>query len=107
MLAFQDYRIFGHNNSEAEAKRSYTQAALSYKTKREHARNSSGPMSQAYCKRKPLNLEKTTSSVLSNLWVHFEIHETQLNLAHSNRRCICRLVFFHVQFNSVIYTFFL
>ena len=41
--------------------------ALNYKTEREHTRNSLGPLPQGYCERKPLNLEKTTSSVPSVL----------------------------------------
>ena len=43
-------------------------AALNYKTEREHACNSFGLLSQGLCEfvnEKPLNLEKTTSSVLS------------------------------------------
>ena len=32
---------------------SFAQAALNYKTEREHARNSFGPLPQGYCKRKP------------------------------------------------------
>ena len=40
-------------------------AALNYKTEKEHARNSFGFL--PHCERKTLNLEKTTSSVLSVL----------------------------------------
>jgi len=46
--------------------------ALNYKTREQafsmpHPRNSFGPLPRGYCKRKTLNLEKTTSSVLSVL----------------------------------------
>ena len=37
------------------------------KTEREHARNSLGPLPRGYCEQKTLNLEKTSSSVLSVL----------------------------------------
>ena len=45
--------------------RSYGQAVLNYTTEREQPRNSFELLTQSYCERKPLNLEKTTSSVLS------------------------------------------
>ena len=66
-VVFSRFRGFSFTITQ----RSYVKAALNYKTEREHARNSSGPMSQDYCKRKPLNLEKTTSSVLSVLLLIF------------------------------------
>ena len=52
MSSFQN---FVHNNPEAEAQMSSAQAALNYKTEREHAqaaRNSIGLLSQGYCERK-------------------------------------------------------
>ena len=44
MASFQDLGVFVHHNPEAEAQRSIAQAALNYKTKRGHARNSFGPL---------------------------------------------------------------
>ena len=70
---FEIYGLLDHNNSEAEAQRSYSHVALNYKTERESMR---------FCLRvivneKILNLEKTTSSVLSVL---FLIDEYNLQL---------------------------
>ena len=50
MSSFQDF--FVHNNPEAEAQRGPVQAALNYKTEREHTRNSFGLQSLDYCARK-------------------------------------------------------
>ena len=46
MSAFQDLRVFVHNNPETNAQRSYAHAALNHKTEREHACNEFGLMSQ-------------------------------------------------------------
>ena len=67
MSSFQDFGVFIHNNHEAEAQRSYVHVALNYNIESENARNSFELLPQGYCERKPLNLEKTTSSVLSVL----------------------------------------
>ncbi len=37
MSPYQDLGVLVHNNPKAEAQRSSTQAALNYKTEREHA----------------------------------------------------------------------
>ena len=42
------------------------------KTKRGHARNSFRPLPQGYCDRKTLNIEKTTSSVISVLLLIYD-----------------------------------
>ena len=63
MSSFQDLR-------QKPGQSSSMQAALNYKTEREHAlpaRNSFGFMPQGYCEQKHLNLEKTPYSVLSVL----------------------------------------
>ena len=52
MSSFQDF--FVHNNPEAEAQRGPVQAALNYKTEREHTSNSFGLLPQGYCERKTL-----------------------------------------------------
>ena len=74
MSSFWIFGFFVHNNLEAEAKRSYSHAALSYKTEREHARNSLGFYLRVIMNEKPINLEKrhlhlekTTFSILSVL----------------------------------------
>ena len=64
MSSFKDYACFVHNNPEAEAQRSHEHTlSLSCNS----TSNSFGLLPQGYCKRKPLNLEKTTSHVLSVL----------------------------------------
>ena len=65
-------RFFVHNNPEAEAQRSYAHAALSYKTEGKPAlRNTRvtplGICLKVFVNETSLNLEKTTSSVLSVL----------------------------------------
>ena len=54
MSSFQDLRFF-HNNLEAEAQCSFAHASLSlsYKTDRENARSSFGPLPQGCCEWKP------------------------------------------------------
>ena len=46
---------------------------LHYKTEREHARNSFGPLPFFIVNEKTLNLEKTTSSVLSVLLFIYDL----------------------------------
>ena len=55
MSSFQDLRVFcSQYNPAAEAQWSSAQAALNYKTDKEHPRNSFGPLPQGYCKLKTL-----------------------------------------------------
>ena len=53
-VVFSRLGVFIHHNPETEAQRSFAQAALNYKTKRDHARNSFGPVHQGYFERKSL-----------------------------------------------------
>ena len=55
---------------------SFAQAALNFKTEREHARNAFGLLPQGYCKRKPPKFEKTTSNVLSVLLLIYMVMVT-------------------------------
>ena len=65
MSSFKDIGFFFvHNNLEAEAQRS---SKLNDKTKIEHVHTSFGLLPEGYCEQKPVNVEKTTSSVLSVL----------------------------------------
>ena len=60
--------FFVHNNPEAEAKRSYAYAALNYKTKIHPVHLTPfGFCLRVLVSEKALNLEKTTSSVISVL----------------------------------------
>ena len=68
MSSFQDYGFYVYNNPETEAQSSYAHVALKDETQRESICLT--PL--GFCRRvivneKPLNLEKTTSSVLSVL----------------------------------------
>ena len=58
MSSFKIQEFYVHNNPEAEAQRSYAHAALNYKTKSEHARNSFRLLPQGYCERKTLKMKK-------------------------------------------------
>ena len=61
MSSFQDLGVFVHKNPEAEAQKSYVYA-LSLTP---HTRNSLGFYLRVIVNDKPLNLEKTTSHVIS------------------------------------------
>ena len=64
-IAFFKFKSFSFTITlKTEAQRNYAQAALNYETQLEHPRNSFGLLPQGYCELKPLNLAKTTSSVL-------------------------------------------
>ena len=68
MSSFQDLGFFVHNNTKTEAQRSYAHAALNDITERESMRVTHlGFCLRVIVNEKPLNLEKTTSSVLSVL----------------------------------------
>ena len=67
MSSFQDF--FVHNNPEAEAQRGPVQAALNYKTEREHTSNSLGFCLRVTVNEKLLNL-KMPSSILSVLIIN-------------------------------------
>ena len=67
MLSFQGLGCFVHNNPVAEAQWSYAHAALNYKTEREPVLIPLGLCLRVIVNEKPLNLEKTTSNVLSVL----------------------------------------
>ena len=62
MSSFQDLGVFLYNNPEAEA-----HDALNYKTERESMRTFLGFCLRVIVNEKPINLEKTTSSILSIL----------------------------------------
>ena len=74
-VVFSRFRcFFVHNNSEAEAKRSYAHAALNFKTKIHPVQRRMSVTPFGFCLRvivnkKHLNLEKTTPSVLSVLFL--------------------------------------
>ena len=58
MSSFKHLGIFRYNNPEAESQRSYAQAALNYKTERQHslpALKSFGLLPQGYCEQKNPN----------------------------------------------------
>ena len=76
MSSLHNLGFFVHNNPESDTQRSSAQAALNYKTEKEHVpeRNSFELLRQSYCKPKPLNLEKSTASVLSVLLLSYAIY---------------------------------
>ena len=81
MSSFQDLGVFVQNNPEAEAQRSYAHDALNYKTTEREREPGLTPLS--FCLRfivneKLLNLEKTTSSVLSVLLLIYEDYSVNL-----------------------------
>ena len=63
MSSFQDLGVFVHINPEAEAQRSYAHAAFNNKTERELRVTPLGLC--VIVNENPLNLEQTTSNVLS------------------------------------------
>jgi len=68
MSSFQDLSVFRHNNPEAETQRSYAHSTLNDKTERESMRVT--PL--VIANENPLNLENTTSSVLSVLLLIYD-----------------------------------
>ena len=66
--------FFVHNNPEAEAQRSFTQAELNYKKERESMHVTSlGFCLRVIVNKKLLNREKTTFRVLSVLFVYNDL----------------------------------
>ena len=60
-VVFSRFRVFFvHNILKAEPKGVPSMVCSTF-----HALNSFGLLSQGYCERNPLNLEKTTSSIIS------------------------------------------
>jgi hypothetical protein len=73
MSSFQDLSVFRHNDPEAETQRSYAHSALNDKTERESMRVT--PLVfylRVIANENPLNLENTTSSVLSVLLLIYD-----------------------------------
>ena len=78
MSSFQSIQgFFVHNNPEEESQRSYVLRSVVVEQTRslscnsvQNARNSFGRLSQGYCERKPLSLEKTTSSVFFCVFIN-------------------------------------
>ena len=53
---------------------------------KEHARNSFGLLPQSYWNEKPLNVEKTTSSVLVVFLLIYEAKQQELIITHSTKQ---------------------
>ena len=68
-VVFSRFRGISFTISEAEAQRSYAQSLFLFCNSTQYPRTSFGILPQGYCERKPINLEKTTSNVLSVLLI--------------------------------------
>ena len=91
--SFQDLGVFVHNNPQTEAQRTFTRIPLCITRQRERMRVIHlGLCLRDIVNEKPINLEKTTSSVLSVLLLLY---------VTNNQRLFRKLVIFKVffQFN--------